>query len=81
MNEDERKMSYIARKRECGCIVGATLDIYDYRKDTAKDVAIWIREGLIVERVTSEFVRQNWHDCTHQPALPQLPKLPMFPDE
>jgi hypothetical protein len=77
--EDDTRMAYVAKKRDCGCIVGATVDMPQHCKETAKDVARWIREGFIVERMESESVRLNWHDCTHKPTPPALPKLPMFP--
>ncbi len=76
---DDIRMAYVAKKRGCGCIVGATVDMPEYCKDTAKAVAGWIREGLIIERVESESVRLDWHECTHQ-AQPSVPALPMFPD-
>ena len=59
--------AYIGRA-ECGCIRAASVDGRD--KDTAKDVARFVRDGLVVERVTIEFVRSaKWvqPDCaTHK---------------
>jgi hypothetical protein len=59
-------MSYIARKRDCGCLVGAIADTPGRRKDIARETARWIMTGLIIERVTSQYVRDNWRDCPHE---------------
>lgn len=67
-------MSYIGRK-PCGCIVCVIADEPGMRNEVAKFVAKWIKEGLTVERVTHEYVRQNWvgMDCPHTPESAQLP--------
>lgn len=54
---------YIGRKK-CGCAVAAIVIDADneslaggWRKHVAKTVAEWIRDGLLIERVTAEAVR------------------------
>lgn len=59
------KMSYIARK-PCGCIVMATIDNLEHRRDVAKEVAKAIRQGYIIERVTADYVRENWLCYQHE---------------
>lgn len=59
------EFSYIGRK-PCGCVVAAMVDNPDDAKETAKEVAKWIKLGLTVERVTHEYVRQNFTtNCPH----------------
>ncbi len=62
-------MSYIARK-SCGCIVFAMVDDHltnkDYRKDLARELATCVKQGLIIERVTSQYVRDNFTICKHK---------------
>lgn len=55
-------MAYIGRK-SCGCIVAATVDDPIFKKDTAKFVAKLLRDGLFVERVSCQFVRDNMKMC------------------
>jgi hypothetical protein len=43
--------AYIARA-DCGCIVAATIDRPEYRKDVARDTADWIKRGYSIERTT-----------------------------
>ena len=56
--------AYIAKK-ECGCIVMACVDNPEHRRDTAKEVAKAIREGLVIERASADFVREHWFCPTH----------------
>jgi len=63
----EEHMAYIAR-RDCGCIVAATVDTPDHKRETAKDVASWVREGLDVSRVACQYVRDNMRSCPHKVA-------------
>jgi hypothetical protein len=58
----ENWMSYIAREK-CGAIVCCTVDEPQYAKQIAKDVASWIRDGLNVERVNGEVIRQSFCKC------------------
>ena len=62
----DEPMAYIARKA-CGCIVMACVDVPlpEVRKDNAKEISKAIRDGLTIERVTCEYVRQNMKGCSH----------------
>jgi NADPH:quinone reductase-like Zn-dependent oxidoreductase len=51
--------------KNCGCMVAAMVDNPEHKKDTAKEIAKWIREGLTIERVTAEYVRENFKKCNH----------------
>lgn len=46
MNES---MCYVGL-RECGCIRAVAVDSPQYKKETAKAVASWMKRGLIIER-------------------------------
>ncbi len=48
---DEVTHAYIGRGK-CGCIVAVATDVPDLRKETAANVADFVRGGLAVERVT-----------------------------
>ena len=56
--------AYIGRMQKdnkyhkAGTVVCATVDDESRQKDTAKDIAEWVRDGLIVERVPVEWVRK-----------------------
>ena len=58
-------MAYIAKK-PCGCIAMAVVDNPEHRRDTAKEVASCIKEGYIIERVTTDYVRENWRCYQHE---------------
>jgi hypothetical protein len=47
---------YVGRD-EHGCLIALIADIPELKRETAKEVASWIREGLTVTRVTMEDVR------------------------
>jgi len=56
---------YIGRL-PCGCVVAATvIDGQDFRQ-LAKDVSQFIQEGLTIERVSSEYVKEHLRSCIHQ---------------
>ncbi len=61
----EEPMSYIGRAK-CGCIRYAAVDTPDMARQIANDIVKIIRDGGTVERVTSEYVRQNMRRCTHK---------------
>lgn len=68
--------SYIGRL-PCGCVVAVTVDYGD--KDTATDVAEFIKDGLTVERVTHDYVRENFVTEDHCPHYAVKPKQqPLF---
>lgn len=61
MNEP---MCYVGL-RECGCIRAVAVDSPQYKKETAKAVASWMKRGLTIERWTSERVRATDWKCPH----------------
>lgn len=63
----EQRMAYVARIKECGCVVAASVDLPEYAGATAKFVAKEIREGFNVERMPVENARAlpwGW-PCEH----------------
>jgi hypothetical protein len=44
---------------EIGSVVCAAVDRPEYAKDTAKQIAKWIRAGLAIERVPVAWVREH----------------------
>lgn len=46
-----------AQDRECKCFNGFVIDSPDNKKDTARTVARWIREGRLIGRLSSEDIR------------------------
>lgn len=73
-------MAYVAKK-PCGCICSAVVDEPNHKRDVAKDVAEWIREGLTIEHVTVQHVRENFvgWQCPHEPVAPE--QMPLFSAE
>lgn len=59
MNEEPEPMAYIARKA-CGCFVFAGVDMPNARASNAKEIAWAMRKGYAIDRVTCQFVRDNW---------------------
>lgn len=55
-------MSYVGLKA-CGCCVAAAVDSPEWQEDTAKFVADLVAGGLVVERKTTEWVRENMKGC------------------
>jgi hypothetical protein len=73
--ETERSThSYVAQCPECGAYCCAQVDIPSLAKDTAKNIAAWIRDGLIITRVEHEFVRQNFSICKCKPGKERVRK-------
>jgi hypothetical protein len=50
----------------CGCAVAATVDRPEWKRDTARTIAEWIKDGLTVERWTVERVRADLGPCVHK---------------
>lgn len=73
---DENFPCYIARKPDCGCIVMAVVDEPRHAKDTAKEIAKCIRDGLTIERVTVGYVRTHELGCKHKDLQAQQATLP-----
>lgn len=57
--------SYIGRA-PCGCVRAATVDLASDPKGVARDVADFIKDGLTIERVPHQYVRDNLWRCPHQ---------------
>lgn len=66
MNEP-MAMAYIARAACCGNVVVAVVDNPEHARDTAREVARCVREGLAVERVPVEQVRHETLGCRCKP--------------
>lgn len=64
----EQTWSYIARDDK-SVVVCAAVDRPEWAKDTAKEVAKWLRQGLVIERVPVEWVRK--HLMTAEPYRPE----------
>lgn len=60
-------MAYTGRDT-CGCVVAVTVDEPKHRDHVAQMVAEWIRDGLIIERVTIEEARMSFTLCDHTAA-------------
>ncbi len=56
---------YLARKT-CGCVEAGVLDIPEFRLETADTVAQWIRDGLILERLSIRDPRGAFARCYHK---------------
>jgi len=56
---DAEPMAYIARKA-CGCFVWAGVDEPAHRAGNADEAAWAIGQGYTVDRVTCQYVRENW---------------------
>lgn len=54
---------YVGRCK-CGSIVAAVVDVPGQEKDTAKDVAGFIKDGLKVEQMETDQVRVTLGRCT-----------------
>ncbi len=66
----EATHAYIGRYPCCGNVPCVTVDSDYHRKDTAREIASWIRDGLQVERVPIDDVRTvvNLKRCTCKKA-------------
>ena len=60
---------YIGRL-PCGCVVAATVIDGQNPKQVAKDVAGFIKEGLAIEQVDTQYVKENLRPCIHQVKKP-----------
>ncbi len=62
----EEYPAYIGRKT-CGCVVFAMVDDPEHKKETAKEIAKCIRQGLTIERMTVKEVRElEMFGCKHE---------------
>lgn len=60
-------MAYVGYCVACGALVSATVDEPQYKRETAKWVAGMVRDGLRVERVTCQTVRETMAMCSCTP--------------
>lgn len=62
---------YIGRG-SCGCVIAACVDIPACKKDTARDIASWIKQGMTVERVSGKAVTLSGCENHGTCAFPKL---------
>lgn len=79
--EHTEEMAYVASKT-CGCPVFVTVDSAEHRKDTAREIARCLRDGLAVNRMTVEAAREilstRWFgQCEHDVPKGQTPSRQM----
>ena len=61
------EMAYVATVPGCECIVACVVDDPAHSRDTARDIAVWVRDGLTVERHSVEDVREmKFRRCVHR---------------
>lgn len=61
--------------RPCGCLAMAIVDNLEHRKDVAREVGKAIREGLNVQKVSTETVRTMPWKCKLHQSQKQLKLL------
>ena len=47
---------FTAKCRDCNVVVAACVDKLEYATETGKDVADWIKRGLLVEHIVADRV-------------------------
>ncbi len=63
MDEEIEPMAYVTIA-PCGCVKYAGVDRADLAKSNAKEMRWAMEHGYKVERVTCQWVRENWrYDC------------------
>lgn len=62
MPNDGQEQCYVAKK-PCGCTVAAIVDDPGHKRHTARLVADWIKDGLLVERAPTGTVRSVGCKC------------------
>lgn len=63
----DEHMSYVAYCNDCNAMTCAVVDNPEHRRGrdgSAATVAEWLRDGMRVERVTCQFVRETLSPCT-----------------
>jgi hypothetical protein len=65
--EQQEPMAYAGICPTCGHMCAACVDDDDRKRATAKFIAGMVRDGLRVERVTCEQVRQTLKMCSCKP--------------
>ena len=64
MNDKEMTPCYIGRCPKCNSPCAATVDDPKYTTHVRRDVAQFMKEGLVIERQTVKWVRENFESCT-----------------
>jgi hypothetical protein len=54
---DSEVFCYVGRAGCCGNLVAVTVDKESLKPYTAREVASWIRQGMVIERVSLETFR------------------------
>lgn len=67
-------MCYVAKCKGCGAVLAAVLDYEPLVSECAKDIARWIRDGLVVEHVPSSAAKA-FSECSCKKEPPQQPGL------
>jgi hypothetical protein len=75
---DESRPCYAAQCTGCGHVTGLILDEPQYREDVAKQIAEWIRYGLVIERMTAKEGRALFDICTCNANNAVITPLPLF---
>lgn len=68
--------TYLARN-PCGCICGAVVDAPEHKRDTAREIAAWLRLGCTIETVETAWVRSgecSFAACADNPDCVRAPK-------
>lgn len=79
LTEEQRAATpcLVAYCAECGLIVACSVQVPEHAKDTAKEVARWVKAGLTVTTLPVADVRTGkWCDCHHQKQLAKSAKGP-----
>lgn len=74
---DENVPSYIGRCPKCNGIVMACVDEPQYTEDTAEYLCEAVKDGLIIERVTVGYVRENWNGCQCEKQNEEVSQISM----
>ena len=69
MSRDRQQMAYAGRCRRCGELCAVVMDLADSPTITAKHVAEFIIQGLMVERSPADVVRMEWLGCRCSQAI------------
>jgi hypothetical protein len=88
-NERAAAMPCYIGRLPCGCVLAACVDDPKWAKQTARDIASWIREGMAVERVTCATALLSGWPCPGKPdcaskkmrkhhGLDKAPALPLL---
>jgi hypothetical protein len=66
-NEEAAQRPCYVGRYACGCAVAACVDDPQWKKDTAKTLSQWIKEGMAVERVTCASTLLSEWPCPGKP--------------